>query len=333
MAGVKLFPKRERKQKKTMSYSSGSEKAEQIVKEEMKTKDMSAYEYHVIQCCKNDEWVLRKWLHKALGRAGFTIYEDGYQTDRIKKDKRYSAVHNMVAIRGNPRVCLVAHTDVCRDHDSSRYSIMGEYSWMADREEENIGTKSQLSSQKVEPVIKVVEHEGQMRRIIQDKDCKLQVGGDDRLGVAIATWIALNTGYDLGLYFPTDEEIGLKSAAACEMEQLRRFELCMQIDRGNHSHQIVLRISNELMCTYSTAVFLLEKAYDLGLPREPVSGLSTDVYALHKKGLIKDAVNMTCGYHNSHGSSASEYIDIQESKDTMRFVSEVVKAYYLGENP
>jgi len=313
-----------------MSYSSGSEKAEQIVKEEMKSNDMSAFEYHIIQCCKADEWVLRTWLRKVLGRAGFTIYEDGYQTDRIKKDKRYSTVHNMLAVRGDkPKVCLVAHTDVCRDHDSSRYSIMGEYSWMADREEESVGAKSQLSNQKVEPVIKMIEHEGEMRRIIQDKDCKLQVGGDDRLGVAINTWIALNTGYPMGLFFPTDEEIGLKSAGACEMKELKQFELCVQTDRGNHSNQIVLKISNEVLIQYDNAVRLLEIAYDIGLPREPVNGMSTDVYALHKKGVINDAINLTVGYHNSHGSSASEYIEISEARDAMKYVNAIVKDFYL----
>jgi hypothetical protein len=316
-----------------MSYSNGSELVEQEVKEEMKTKDMSAYEYHIIQCCKNDEWVLRAWLRKVLGRAGFTIYEDGYQTDRIKKDKRYSTVHNMLAIRGeNPKVCLVAHTDVCRDHESSRYTMDGEYPWMKDKEDKG-DLKSRISNQKVEPVIKMIEHEGKMRRIIQDKDCKLQVGGDDRLGVAINTWIALNTGYDMGLYFPTDEEIGLQSASACKMDRLKDFELLVQVDRGNHSNQLVPKISNTVICTYEKVVHMLELAYNLNMPREIVCGLSTDVYALHRNGYAKNAVNMTTGYHNSHGAQKDEYIDVIEARDTMKFVSEIVKSYYLNENP
>lgn len=315
-----------------MSYSASSEKQiEEKVQEEMASNNMSMYEKNVIQCCKADEWTLRVWLKKVLTRAGFTIYEDGYQTDRIKKDKRYSTVHNMLAIRGNPRVCLVAHTDVCRDHENSRYSMTGDYHWMMDREAEAAGVvRSQLSEQKVQPTIKMVEQDGQMRRIIQDKDCKLQVGGDDRLGVAINIWIALNTGYDLGLFFPTDEEIGLRSSSACEMKQLKDFELCVQTDRGNHSNQIVLRINNELLCRYENAVRLLEIAYDLGMPREPVNGMSTDVYALHKKNMINDAVNLTCGYHNSRGAQTDEYIDVQESKDTMKLVAAIVKDYDLN---
>lgn len=316
-----------------MSYSNG-----QQVEEDLKNIQTtgSQFENFIMQCCKADEWELRKFLRKVLTRSGFTIHEDGYQTDRVKKDKRYSTVHNMLAIRGDkPQVCLVAHTDVCRDHENSRYSMIGDYSWMSDNNDKEISivSKSKISEQKVEPVIKMIEHEGQMRRIIQDKNCQIQVGGDDRLGVAINTWIALNTGYDMGLFFPTDEEIGLKSAGDCKMERLKEFELCVQVDRGNHSNQLVPKIGNTIICEYDKVVHMLEIAYNMGMPREIVCGLGTDVYALYKNGYAKNAVNMTTGYHNSRGAQKDEYIEIQEARDTMKFVSEIVKSYYLGEAP
>lgn len=322
----------------SMSYSSQNEQQiEETVETETNAVEMSAFEKHIIQCCKAPEWQLRAWLKKVLTRAGFTIFEDKYRTERVSKDKRYESVHNMLAIRGeSPRVCLVAHTDVCRDHEDSRYSWVGEYSWMTGEKvdaKDTIAAKSQMNETKVEPIVKTIEHEGQMRRIIQEKDNKIQVGGDDRLGVAIITWIALNTGYDMGLFFPTDEEIGLKSARACEMEQLKEFDLLCQVDRGNHSEQLVLKISNTVICQYDTGVFLLECAYDLGMPREACTGLATDVYALHSKGLAKNAVNMTCGYHNSHGAQKDEYIEINEARNTMKFVNEIVRRYYLGQAP
>lgn len=250
-------------------------------------------------------------------------------------NKRYETVHNMLAVRGNPNICLVAHTDVCRDHDDTRYSSGELNYWMygrhhKDEVEETVAKVPVLK--KVEPVIKDIEHEGGIRRVIQDKNCKLQVGGDDRLGVAINTWIALNTGYDMGLYFPTDEEIGLKSASACEMEDLKKFDLLLQVDRGNNSNQLVIKISNEILCDYDTSVRLLEIAYDMDAPRSPITGASTDVYALKKRGMCKNAVNMTCGYHHSHGSSPNEYIEITEAVSTLRYVSSVVKDYYL-KNP
>ena len=289
--------------------------------------DASAFENYIMQCCKAPEWELRKFLRKTLTRAGFSIFEDGYKTDRVSRDKRYETVHNMLAIRGNPKVCLVSHTDVCRDHNMG-YNREAYY-WMNGRHMEEVEGEKVSSIPKVEPVIKEVMHDGVLHRIIQDKYCKTQVGGDDRLGVAINSWIALNTGYDIGLYFPTDEEIGLKSAAACEMEQLKEFDLCVEVDRGNHSNQLVIKIGNEILCCYDTAVRLLEIAYDMGMPREVITGASTDVVALKRRGWIKEAVNMTCGYKKSFGASPEEYIDILEARNTMQFVSNIVKDYYL----
>lgn len=317
-----------------MSFQENTDsEIEDKINKNIKDEKISPFEHHIMQCCKAPEWELRKFLKKVLIRAGFQIFEDDYKSERVEKDSRYAGVHNMVAIRGNPNVCLVAHTDVCRDHEElrseSRYGGYGEYHyWMYDRHDED--TSKVKIPRKVEPVIKKVEHEGKIRRVIQDKECRLQVGGDDRLGVAINTWIALNSGYDLGLYFPTDEEIGLKSARACEMPQLKDFSLLVQVDRGNHSDELVIKIGGEILCSYDTAVRLLEIAYDNNMPRAPVTGLATDVYALKTKGQCKEAVNMTCGYHHSHSASPNEYIEIDEARATMRYVAEIVKNYYLN---
>lgn len=283
----------------------------------------SLFEYHIMQCCKAPEWELRKWLKKVLTRSGFEIYEDQYVSDRVKKDKRYETVHNMLAIRGEANVCLVSHTDVCRDHDERGYYT--ESSWMQNKDD--VVIKRELK--KVEPVIRNIEHEGVLRRVIQDKNTNLQVGGDDRLGVAIITWIALNTGYPLGLYFPTDEEIGLRSARACDFPQLNNFDLLVEVDRGNHSDELVTKISGEILCSYETGARLLEIAYDMGKPRAPVTGFATDVYALKQRNKCREAVNMTCGYHHSIGSSPLEYIDVKEARDTLMYVSEIVKSYYI----
>jgi hypothetical protein len=67
----------------------------------------------------------------------------------------------------------------------------------------------------------------------------------------------------------------------------------------------------------------------MGMPRVPVCGMGTDIAAVKRRGLCKNAFNMTVGYHNSMGSGSDEYIDVQESYDTMRFVSAVIKDYYL----
>lgn len=261
------------------------------------------FERFIIDCCKAREWSLRSFLRNTLGRAGFSIIEDDYQSHRrIAERKEYKDIHNMLAIRGEPRVCLVAHTDVCRDHCDDIPDVF--------------------------PVIK----ESEMRRIIQDRDCNVQVGGDDRLGVAINSYIALNSGYDMGLLFTTDEEIGLVSADYVRFPELMDFDLLVQVDRGNHRNQLVSNISGRRLCSDATTKRLLKIASNIGLPRIEVQGFLTDVLTLISNGVCKEAVNMTCGYMNSWGASNNEYIDIQDAKDTMRYVAEIVRYFYLEED-
>jgi hypothetical protein len=262
-----------------------------------------SFENFIAQCCKSREWDLRTFLKRVLSKAGFTIQEDDYKTHR---GPQYNNVHNMLAIRGKPRVCLVAHTDVCRDHA--------------------------YGSPNVDPIIKTHSIQGEIRSIIQDRYCNVQVGGDDRLGVAINTWIALNTGYDLALLFTTDEEVGLVSAEQVKFPELLEFDILLQVDRGNHSDQLVTTIGGCQLCSEITARRLLKISEDINLPRYRVNGMMTDVLAIKTNHMCNDAVNMTCGYHNSIGADQDEYIDIQESKDTVKYVSNIIKYYYLNED-
>lgn len=260
-----------------------------------------SFENFILKCCGSTEWDLRKFLKRFLTNAGFQIQEDDYVSYR---DGKYKTIRNMLAIRGNPRICLVAHTDVCRDHSDI--------------------------FERATPVIKTItKADGSIQRIIQDKDCEVQVGGDDRLGVAINTWIALNTGYDLGLLFTTDEEVGLVSADYVRFPELMDFDLLVEVDRGNHSNQLVTNISGTQMCTGKTAQRLLRISEKIGLPRQTITGMITDVLAIKNRNRCKEAVNMTCGYHNSYGAQKNEYIDIQEAKDTMKYVANIVKDYDL----
>lgn len=259
-----------------------------------------SFENWIMQCCKASEWDLRKFLHRILTRNNFTIIEDDYRGYRGGK---FNTVHNMLAIRGNPEVCLVAHTDVCRDHA--------------------------YGDPIVQPVIKTCTIGGELKRIIQDKYCQTQVGGDDRLGVAINTWIALNTGYDMGLLFTTDEEVGVVSAEYVSFPELLDFKLLLQVDRGNHSDQLVTSIGSVKLCEENTANLLISISERIGLPRYKVNGMLTDVLALKVNSMCQDAVNMTCGYHNSIGADSDEFIDIQEAKDTMKYVASILKYYDL----
>ena len=259
-----------------------------------------SFEEMIIQCCKSDEFKLRKWIKKVLTRSGFSIQEDNYESDRRGQ---YSGIHNLLAIRGkNAKVCLVAHTDVCRDHRGG-------------------------PSIAPEPVIKVDEFGG--KRIIQDKTCKTQVGGDDRLGVAINMWIALNTGYDMGMLFTTDEEVGIVSAQRVRFPELMEFELLCQVDRGRHSRQIVTNIGGLELCNEEVAEKLIKISEEMGIPRYQISGLITDVYAIRRNKMCKQAINLTCGYYSAE--NRDEWICIEEARDTVKFVSSIIQKYDIGE--
>ncbi len=273
----------------------------------MKTFSSPAFENFIMECCRLPEWDLRAMLKEKLTEAGFSYQEDDYRSYR---KGRYQEVHNMLALRGkNPKICLVAHTDVCRDHG-----------WKQDRMIE------------VKPTIKTLIHKGKEVQVIQDQECAVQVGGDDRLGVAINTWLALNTGYEMGLLFTSDEEVGNQSAQKANFSEFENFELFCQVDRGNNSGQLVNKISGVQLCNQETAQRLLKIAEEMGTPRVLVNGLMTDVLALKSANKIKAAVNMTCGYHNSFGSSSDEYIVIDEAVSTMQFVSEIIKFYDLEQS-
>ena len=217
--------------------------------------DVRSFERFIMHCCRMNESKLRAFLKEVLTTSGFSIQEDDYASFR---GADYSDVHNMLCIRGNPKVCLVAHTDCCRDH--------------------GYGTE-----EKVRPTIKNIDiGEGNIRRIIQDRDCAVQLGGDDRLGVAINTWIATNTGYDLALLFTTDEEAGCVSSDTITFPELKTFDLVVQTDRGNHSDQLVVEIGGTKLCSDETSDRLLKIASDIDLPRKKVKGLLTDVNGIER---------------------------------------------------
>jgi acetylornithine deacetylase/succinyl-diaminopimelate desuccinylase-like protein len=262
------------------------------------TPPAAGFEAHVARCCALPEPALRGWLRASLEAQGFRVEEDDYQARNQSRWDR-SGVHNMLAVRGAPVVAFVAHTDVCRD--------LGDPGCAPD------------------PVVRQVFRAGRARRVLQDREQATQIGGDDRLGVALISWLAATRrDLDLALLFTTDEEVGLLSAAKVPAEWLGRFALAAQVDRGNRpSPELVTRILELPLCSPRTASWLLELAASLGLPRTEVKGLRTDVYALRKRAPI-EAVNMTCGYHASHNDgSGEEYIDLAEALETLMFLEAI----------
>jgi len=250
----------------------------------------SRFVWHVAGCCAATESALRGWLEDALPRLGFGLEHDDYA---VSEDCPHS---NLLARRGEPRVVLVAHTDTCRGH---RYA-----------------------DSRTEPCLRKGVRGRARRWVLQDRGCQVQLGADDRLGVAIATWIASETRAPLGLLFTTDEEIGLLSAGHVPVAWGEGCDLFVQIDRGAERPQLVTSIAGMPLCSKETEASLLVLAGGIGLPREVANGRGTDVFVLKDRGVAREAVNLTCGYHRSHRED--EFVDVLEAWETVRFVREVV---------
>ena len=161
------------------------------------------------------------------------------------------------------------------------------------------------------------------RRIVTDRTNATQVGGDDRVGVAIARMIALESRRAIAILLTTDEEIGLQGAAAVPDAWLERFELFVQIDRGSRfGRELVTQIGGTRLCSAEREARLLAIAEALGAPRVPVVGGSTDVAELKAHGMRADAVNLTCGYYAPH--SADEWVDVEEAEEAARYVRAIL---------
>lgn len=255
------------------------------------------FERVILAACALDESTLRSQLEFALTRHGFRTRNDEY--DALPQPRTPDrVVRNMLAIRGTPRVCLVVHTDVVRD-------------W---RDTTGI----------LRPVVRDEVIDGRRRRSITDATGETPIGGDDRLGVAIAMRVARASTHDLAILFTTDEERGLFGAEEVPADWVAPFELLVQIDRGNHRDQLVTSIHDTRLCHPRWEARLLRLASNLGLPRQACDGYPTDVYALVRRGVVRNAVNLTCGYYANH--RGNEWIDVAEADETARYVRAIVAA-------
>lgn len=256
-----------------------------------------SFEELIIYCCAADETELREQIKKDLFSYNFSFIEDEYRSPRNFPEKTQPGICNTLFTRGKPKVCLVSHTDVYRDH----YAFDNEI-------------------KKMIPTPTIKDKDG--RKIIQDLNCKVQVGGDDRLGVAIALWTAFNSDKDLSILLTTDEEVGLLSAKEVKFKELNGFDLLIQIDRGNYVNQIVSEIRDVQLCDDKMMQFLLDESEKISLKRKEVVGYGTDVFIIKKNKMCKNAVNLTCGYYKGH--SEIEYIDIEEARDTSTYVKHIL---------
>jgi hypothetical protein len=184
----------------------------------------------------------------------------------------------------------------------------------------------------VHPIIDefVVNVEG---RVYTGKDRKTGnksgVGGDDKVGVAIALH-ALLTFPAMKVAFFRDEEVGCAGSNRADMSFFDDVAFVIQCDRRGNS-DVTRSIMGLPMYGHEFAAALepIMQAFNF---RE-VDGMMTDVWMLRRNGLKVAAFNMSAGYYNAH--SDHEYVQLDDVDKAVSFVEYTIRAlsYQRWETP
>ena len=170
----------------------------------------------------------------------------------------------------------------------------------------------------------IVAHTDTVHDIIPDKDYQVVevagrvfaydmgieeltgIGGDDKVGVAIAL-TALRDLEVIKVAFFRDEEVGGLGSKDANMKFFDDCNFVLQCDRKGNSG-IVNNIYGEVMFDqeFALAIAPITKQYGY----KEVSGMFTDVYQLALNGLPVACANIECGYYNPH--QPNEYIDLKD---------------------
>jgi hypothetical protein len=139
--------------------------------------------------------------------------------------------------------------------------------------------------------------------VYSSKNRKRPIGGDDKVGVAIALTIA-EIRPDVSIILPADEEVGCIGSSELVLPD---FELLVQCDRRGIS-DVVTNICGP-MCS-SQFEDWLEQIMSW---RRVTSGMMTDVQYLSR--FSGNSVNLSCGYYNPH--SVDEIIVLSQAIQTL----------------
>lgn len=132
------------------------------------------------------------------------------------------------------------------------------------------------------------------------------IGGDDKVGVAIALTLA-EFRPELSCILPADEEIGCVGSRRMDFPV---HQLLVQADRRG-STDLVHTIGGAKIATSDClkwAAYLLPH-------RTPATGMMTDVEAFSERGLCGNAFNLSCGYYFPH--QADEFVVISQAMQTL----------------
>lgn len=138
--------------------------------------------------------------------------------------------------------------------------------------------------------------------IIYNKSQRRAMGGDDKVGVAIALTVAEFLP-EVTCILVANEEVGCVGSSSVMFEKV---DFALQFDRRG-SIDLVNEIFGKMATERTTRAALRLLPH-----RRVVCGMITDVQTLVERNLASCAFNMSCGYYEPH--SASEYIVYSEAQ-------------------
>jgi hypothetical protein len=147
---------------------------------------------------------------------------------------------------------------------------------------------------------------------------QIGTGGDDLVGVFMCLNL-LDTFDTVKVVFFVSEEIGCIGSNACDLDFFKDCKFIGQADRKGNADFI----------NYSNGVQLFDEEFSTFV--KPIleiykykkcTGIATDAGALSKRNVGIACFNISCGYHNPHGSR--EYVCVSEVKTCFNIFCEII---------
>lgn len=153
-----------------------------------------------------------------------------------------------------------------------------------------------------------------------DGSQQVGVGGDDKVGIALALWF-LQEKPNMKIAFFKDEEIGCKGSTHADMQFFDDVAFVLQADRMNYSDVVSSIMGVKLFGEeFTDAITPFVEKYG----RTIGTGGMTDVWKLRNKGLEVASMNMSCGYYRPH--SDREIVLEDHVLLTRDFINDMIEA-------
>lgn len=154
-----------------------------------------------------------------------------------------------------------------------------------------------------------------------DEGVQAGMGADDGCGVALA-YEMFNRFDNIKLFFPKDEEIGLKGSNACDPTFFTDCSMILQGDRRSYTTDLITHTNGIETCSkeFVTAATSIMSTYGY----KDTRGVCTDIGAIKKNSIVDCiAVNLSIGYFNEH--SDEEVISVKAYYNAVNFTYNLIK--------